>query len=446
MKKTQVILAAGGKGTRIQSLNDSVPKPMIPICGKPIIQWEIESLISQGYTEFIITVSYKKESIMDYLGDGTGFGCHIEYYVEEWPLGNFGAVYKLWEEGRLEDTFLFLIADAIFDFDVDRMLAFHNAHNALATLFVHPNSHPYDSGLVMVDDNDRITGWLNKEEERPKYYKNTVNAGLQVLTTELLSRSGIPASQVGISQSYNKIDLDRDVLKPLISGGEIYAYRSSEYVKDAGTLDRFRSVEKDLSEGRVNSKRLDRKQKAIFLDRDGTINRYVGLLRNIDQFELINGVAEAIRMINNSGYLAIVITNQPVIARGEVSWEELDMIHNKMETLLGGNGAYLDGIYVCPHHPDKGFDGEAPELKIECECRKPKPGLILKAVEDFNIDLTKSYMIGDSWRDVECGNKAGCKTVLLTGDSSDPEGDRMAGLECVKTEDLLSAVKGILTI
>ena len=130
--------------------------------------------------------------------------------------------------------------------------------------------------------------------------------------------------------------------------------------------------------------------------------------------ELIDGVAEAIRKINESGYLAVVVTNQPVVARGEVSFEELEEIHSKMETLLGKEGAYLDAIYYCPHHPHKGYEGERPELKIDCDCRKPKPGMLLKAAEDFNIDLSKSWMVGDGENDIQAGINAGCKTVLLS--------------------------------
>jgi D-glycero-D-manno-heptose 1,7-bisphosphate phosphatase len=180
-----------------------------------------------------------------------------------------------------------------------------------------------------------------------------------------------------------------------------------------GTPERFFQVEKDYKSGIVNEKNLRNKQKAIFLDRDGTINKYVGFLTSENQFELLPGVTEAIRIINSLGYLCIVVTNQPVIARGEVTFEALDIIHNKMETLLGIDGAYIDGIYYCPHHPDKGFEGEVPELKIDCSCRKPKPGLILKAVNDFNIDLENSWMVGDSQADIQAGRNAGCKTALI---------------------------------
>ena len=138
---------------------------------------------------------------------------------------------------------------------------------------------------------------------------------------------------------------------------------------------------------------------------------------------LLEGALEAIKKINASGYLAIVVTNQPVIARGEVTVEELQQIHNKMETLLGNDGAFVDAIYYCPHHPDSGFEGEIPELKIKCECRKPNPGMLLQAAEEFNIDLEQSWMVGDSHNDVLAGLRAGCKTAYITAQNDDESAD-----------------------
>jgi D-glycero-D-manno-heptose 1,7-bisphosphate phosphatase len=270
-------------------------------------------------------------------------------------------------------------------------------------LFTHPNSHPYDSGLIISNEDGAVEQWLAKEDERPEYYRNRVNAGLHILSPKVLDNE----------INTPKIDLDRQLLKPLAGTGKMFVYDSPEYVKDMGTPDRYEAVCHDFKNGTVQAKNLKRKQKAIFLDRDGTINKYVGFLRNIDEFDLIDGVADAIKLINNSGYLAIVVTNQPVIARGEVTFGELHEIHNKMETLLGFHGAYLDGIYFCPHHPHKGYDGEVKELKFDCECRKPKPGMLLQAAQEFNIDLSLSWMIGDSENDIVAGIAAGCKTGLL---------------------------------
>ena len=419
----KVVIMAGGKGTRISSVASDIPKPMIKIDGTPVLEREIQCLKEQGFDDLIITVSHLGHIIMNYFGDGSDFGVHIEYFVEEQPLGNAGALFEL--KDKLTEDFLLLNADAIFDIDFNRIVKFHKEKGGLVTLFTHPNSHPYDSGLIIADKTGAVEQWLTKEDARPKYYQNRVNAGLHVVSPEILV----------VRPEGAKVDLDRQLLKPLAGTGKVFCYDSPEYVKDMGTPDRYEAVCKDFADGVVVGKNLKRKQKAIFLDRDGTINNYVGFLRNIEDFELLPGVAEAIGKINRSGYLAIVITNQPVIARGEVNWDELQQIHNKMETLLGLEGVYLDGIYFCPHHPHKGYEGEIPELKIECNCRKPKPGMLLKASEVFNIDLSQSWMIGDGENDIKAGRAAGCKTALIGAGEFNQD---------VTGVDLLEIIDGIL--
>lgn len=420
---------AGGRGTRISSVASDIPKPMIKIEGVPVLEREIECLKSQGFDDIILTVGHLGGIIRDYFGDGskispaTGkpFGVKIEYYNETSPLGNAGALFEI--KDKLKKDFLLLNADAVFNADFTRLVEYHKQKGGLATLFTHPNSHPYDSGLIFTDGDNAVTRWLSREDERPRYFKNRVNAGLHVLSPELLK----------IRPDGEKVDLDRQILKPLVGTGKMFAYDSPEYVKDMGTPERYESVCSDFKRGIVAAKSLKNKQRAIFLDRDGTINKYDGFITDIDKFVLEDGAAEAIKKINSSGYLAIVITNQPVIARGEVSLSELDEMHDKMETLLGEAGAYLDAIYFCPHHPDKGFEGERPEYKIVCSCRKPKPGMILEAAEKFNIDLSRSYMIGDGENDVKCGKNAGCKTAFIG--SENPYGaDFNANnlYECVK--------------
>lgn len=402
----KVVLMAGGRGTRISELFPDIPKPLIPIQGIPVLEREIISLRDQGFTDIILTIGYMAEKIQNYFGNGDKLGVNIEYFVEDKPLGNAGALFFL----DLKEDFLLLNADAVFDVDFNRMVAVHKRHGGLVTLFTHSNSHPYDSGLILSSPYGEVEKWLTKEDERPKYYKNRVNAGLHVISPKALKFSGIRKENIGAGK---KVDLDRQILKPLCGTGKMFCYDSPEYVKDMGTPERFHQVEEDFKKGTVQAKNLKNKQKAIFLDRDGTINKYVGFLRNEEEFELLPGVAEAVKKINKSGYLAVVVTNQPVIARGEVTYSQLENIHNKMETFLGKAGAYLDAIYFCPHHPHSGYEGEVKELKIACECRKPKPGMLLKAAQELNIDLSQSYMVGDSESDIEAGKAAGCKTVLL---------------------------------
>lgn len=410
---------AGGKGTRIASIKSDVPKPMIPIAGKPILEWQIENLKACGLTDITLVIGYLGAVIQDYFGDGSKFGVNIHYFVEDSPLGTAGALFKM----NLTEDFLLMCGDVILDVDFNRFIEFHHKNQAWASLMAHPNGHPYDSSLLVTAilppqelggqpvNTHRVVRWMNKEDDR-LYYKNRVNAGVEIISPELLQetmKNYVPRHP----ETPDKIDLDRDVLKPNIPSDRIYAYDTPEYIKDMGTPDRYYEVEEDIKTGKVKARNLKNKQKAIFLDRDGTINKYVGFLTKHEQFELIPGVAEAIKAVNKSGYLAIVVTNQPVIARGECTWEELRTIHDKMETELGKTGAFVDGIYVCPHHPDKGFDGERPEYKKLCDCRKPNPGLLLKAAAFFNIDISQSFMIGDYENDVIAGQRAGCKDSIL---------------------------------
>lgn len=432
----KVVIMAGGMGTRIQSVRADVPKPMIEICGKPILQYQIENLKACGLTDITIGVGHLGHVIKDFFGDGSAFGVTISYFTEDHPLGTAGALFKMLD-GRacqdiqtstvLDEDFLLLCGDVIFDIDFNRFIAFHKEHKAWASLMAHPNGHPYDSSLLVTEvlppaqkgglpvNTHRVTKWMAKEDER-LYYKNLVNAGLQLISPQLL-RETLKNFVPRHPETPDKIDLDRDVLKPNIKSGKIFAYETPEYIKDMGTPDRYYETETDIKSGKVHARNLTQKQKAVFIDRDGTINKANVFITKPEDFELIPGVAEAIKKINKSGYLAIVVTNQPVIARGDCTFEELALIHAKMETELGKEGAFIDGLYFCPHHTDKGFPGERPEYKCNCECRKPKPGLLLQAAADFNIDISQSYMVGDGKNDVEAGKAAGCRDSILVSNS-----------------------------
>lgn len=430
----KTVIMAGGMGTRIASVRSDVPKPMITICGKPILQYQLENLKACGLTDITIGVGHLGQVIKDFFGDGSAFGVKISYFTEDRPLGTAGALFKMLDgkacdtihtTTAIEDDFLLLCGDVVFDIDFNRFINFHKQHQSWATLMAHPNGHPYDSSLLVTEilpprvaggmpvNTHRVIKWLAKEDER-RYYRNLVNAGLQILSPGLLRKTAknfVPRHP----ETPDKIDLDRDVLKPNIQSGKIFAYETPEYIKDMGTPDRYYEVEADIKSGKVHARNLSQKQKAVFLDRDGTINKLNGFITKPEQFELLPGAADAVKKINRSGYLAIVVTNQPVIARGDCTFEELREIHNKMETELGKQGALIDGLYFCPHHPDKGYSGERSEYKRDCECRKPKPGLLLQAAEDFNIDLSQSFMIGDSESDVMTGKSAGCKGSFRVG-------------------------------
>ena len=395
------VIQAGGAGTRLKTITGDLPKVMVELNGKPIIEWQIESLKRSGIQDLVIIISKNGKLISDYCGDGKKFGVSISYIKEESPLGTAGGLYFAKE--IIKDDFILCFGDLMLDVDWMRFHRFHKEKGSSLTAFAHPNSHPFDSDLLVTDNEEKIIKIDSKHNVRDYYYENLTNAGLYVCSKEVLDFIKEP----------EKIDFEKVVLKHFVEEGKAYAYRSSEYVKDCGTPDRYYSVEKDLKNGIIHGKSLSNLQKCIFLDRDGTINKYRGLVKKTDELELADDAALAIKAINESSYLAICATNQPVIARGDTTFEELKNIHNKMETILGKSGAYLDGLYFCPHHPAGGFEGEVPELKFDCECRKPKIGLLKKAQERFNIDLSKSWFIGDTDRDIQTGINAGCRTVFL---------------------------------
>jgi histidinol-phosphate phosphatase family protein len=230
----------------------------------------------------------------------------------------------------------------------------------------------------------------------------------------------------------------------LAAGTHLYGYVSTEYIKDAGTPDRLDKVTADYYSGRIARGSYATPAPAVFLDRDGTLNREANRVKTVEGLEILPGVPQAVALLNRSDYRAIVITNQPVVARGDCDEHGLQRIHDKLETLLGMEGAYLDGIYYCPHHPDKGFPGERPELKIRCNCRKPGTGLIKQATSDLNLDLSRSWMIGDSPVDVRTAAAAGVRSIRVrTGhDRVDDPNPVNADYEF---ETLLDAVRFILT-
>ena len=427
------VLQAGGKGTRMLPLTgDKIPKPLLKLGDRPMLEWQLLNLKKYGIHDFVIIVGHLGEMIAEYFGDGGRWGVNISFIKEETPLGSGGALSYL--KGKFPSKHIVLtLGDVMFDMNMPRLIAFHEAKGALATLVVHPNSHPYDSDLVVLDDNSCVTKFDAKTNVRDYFYDNCVNAGVYVIEPEVLD---------GLDE-VRKRDLEKEILLPLLEKGRLYGYRTTEYLKDAGTVERFAVVERELAKGLWKKRNLENPQKCVFLDRDGTLNLYKGLISNPDQLELEDHAAEAVHLLNGSGYLAMVVTNQPVVARGMCSIDEVKDIHYKLGMLLGKEGAYLDDIAFCPHHPDRGYPEENPAYKVECECRKPKTGMIDVLSDKYNIDRSKSWMIGDTTRDIECGRRAGLRTVLVKTGEAGADGRYEVEADFI-ADDILSAVRLIL--
>ena len=429
MFSTAVILA-GGRGTRIQKSFPGVAKPMVPIAGKPVLQHIIETYSAQGIERFFITIGHQGKQIEDFFKNGASLGVEIIYIREDSPLGTAGALTII--EDKLSSPFWVIYGDTLSNIDLNRMMKFHLDKDAQATLFAHPNDHPFDSDLIVTDKTNRIINVHGKPHREDLEAKNCVNAAFYLFDPDVVKH--IPKN---ISS-----DFGRDLFPKWINKIKMYAYISPEYIKDMGNSERHKEVESAYLNGKLNFRNLSNKQKAIFIDRDGVINHDTDLIKHPDEMKIYDFSGEAIRKINKSNYLSIVITNQSVIARGLCDEETLNKIHSRMDNQLSSHGAYIDYLYYCPHHPDGGFPEEIKKFKIDCECRKPKPGLILEASKAFNIDLNQSWMIGDSPRDIQAGISAGVKTIRVETGHGDIKSETKASFNA---KNLSSAVDLILS-
>ena len=398
----QAIILAGGKGTRLKSRSDGLPKPMMDILGKPLLEHQLMLCSKYGITDVKMLVSYRGEVIQNYFGEGKKFGLNIQYFFERSPRGTAGALLDVLDS--LDEQFFVMYGDTFLSVDLESMSNFHQKNESDVTLFLHPNDHPHDSDLIGIDTNNLIIDIYPYPHDKT-WRRNLVNAALYIINKDALR---------GVSLAGQCTDIAKTLFPLLLeSNKKMYGYISTEYIKDMGTPERLDKLIGDINTGKVKSLLRSIPKRAIFVDRDGVINKEVDHLSAPDDLEILPRVSAAIRKINQAGVLVVVITNQPVIARGELTENDLRIIHNKLETELGSEGAYLDAIYYCPHHPDSGYDGEVSELKIECQCRKPNPGMFLSAAEHMNISLEQSWMIGDSTSDILAAECAGVRSVLV---------------------------------
>ncbi|AOT70577.1 HAD-IIIA family hydrolase [Geosporobacter ferrireducens] len=393
----KAIILAGGKGTRLGSKD--VPKPMRLIGGKSLLEIQINILKKYDICDIVLITGYMSSYIENYFGDGSNLGVNISYFIEKEPLGTTGGIKAI--EKQLREDFFVIYGDVIFDIDLDNLKKFHAEKNSECTLVLHPNDHPDDSDLVEIDSNNRIINFYPKYRNKNNYYRNLVNAAIYIFSPSILQ----------YIESGKKSDFGKDIFPFIFDKLKMFGYITAEYIKDIGTPYRLQKVTEDYLSGKIERMNMINKRKAVFLDRDGVINVEKNIICRSDDFELLPLVVEAIKLINDTEYLVVVVTNQPGIAKNMCSIGELQIIHNKMEYLLGKMNAKIDAIYYCPHHPDIGFKEENRKYKIKCSCRKPEPGMILQAVKDFNIDLNSSFIIGDSYRDIECGKRIGLTTI-----------------------------------
>ncbi len=398
----QAVILAGGKGTRLAERLHGRPKPLVDVVGVPLLERQLESLAAHGVTSAVVLVNHAADQIERFLAERRS-SLAIDIVDDGEPRGTAGAVLACLD--RLEERFLVVYGDTLFDIDVPHMIAAHEAAGADATLLLHPNDHPHDSDLVEVDEAGRITRLHPYPHPPGAELRNLVNAAFYVIERRALDGVA-PAGWTG--------DFAKELFPAMVArGANLHGYASFEYIKDLGTPARLDKVERHLREGVVARASRRARQAAVFVDRDGTLNALRGYIRRPDELDLLPGAAEAVRALNAAERRVVLVTNQPVLARGDVDAAGMHAIQARLETLLGQQGAWLDATYLCPHHPDAGFAGEVPALKIACDCRKPGTGLFREAIATLNIDPDRSWMVGDSSADMLAAERAGLSTILV---------------------------------
>lgn len=400
----QAVVLAGGRGTRLRSRTGDLPKSLVDVGGRPLLEHQIGLVKRHGIERILILVSHAAEQIVEFCNQRDNWGIDVRCVNDGAPRGTAGAV--LFVLDLLDDDFLTIYGDTMLDIDLNRFKRFHEEHKAAAaTVLTHPNDHPQDSDLIETSEDGMVSAFHPYPHDPGCYYPNRVNAALYYIRKQALSPWRAAATP---------LDFGKDLFPEMLRlGMKITSYNSPEYIKDAGTPERLDKVCADFESGRIARASLSTPQKAVFLDRDGCINVDHGHVDRPERLELIEGAAAAIACFNRAEYRTIVVTNQPVVARGNCSVRDLQTIHNKMETELGRCGAFVDAIYFCPHHPDRGFVGEVEELKIRCGCRKPSTGLVDVAIEAFNVDRSQSWIIGDSSTDVALAKRSGIRSILV---------------------------------
>lgn len=430
----QAVILAGGKGTRLASRLNGKPKPLVDVDGVPLLRRQIATLVEHGIDEVVLLVNHAADQIAGFVAE-LDLPVKVTLIDDGNPRGTAGATLACLE--HLRDRFVVVYGDTLFDLDITHMLEEHARSGAGASLLLHPNDHPADSDLVEVDSQ----GWIQAFHPYPHpdgaSLRNLVNAAFYVIDRKILA-PWVGKMVVG--------DFAKDLFPAMVAqGARLKGYVTYEYIKDIGTPARLDKAERHLRSGLVARARRSARQRAVFVDRDGTLNLQRGHIARPMDLELIEGAGEAVHRLNEAEYRVVLITNQPVLARGEADEFDLARIHARLESELGRSGAYLDAIYYCPHHPHSGYPGEVAHLKRECDCRKPAIGMALAAAKELNIDLDQSWMVGDSTADIAMAAAAGLRSILVETGEGGQDGKYEAAPD-FRASSIVEAVNQLIAI
>lgn len=390
----QAVILAGGRGERLRPLTNDKPKPMVLINGKPFLEYLIKMLKENGILEIVILVGYLSEKITEYFGDGSKFGIRIKYSIGTIEDETGTRIRNA--ASLLDDEFLLMYCDNYWPLNLRKLEEFFNAHPSSATVTVYTNKRRITNNNMFVDGDGYVTIY-DKSCTNPNL--NGVDVGFFILKKKVLDL--MPPQN---------FSFEKEIFPILIAQRQLSGFQTDERYYSIGSIDRIPLTEAFLIP-----------KKIIILDRDGVINKKppkADYVKKWDEFKFLPGAIQAIRLLNDNNYQIYVITNQPGIARGMMSRDDLDTINKNFEEELKRHGAKINEIYMCLHGWNDG-----------CDCRKPKPGLFFNLSFDHQIDLRRTIFIGDDERDKEAGEAAGCPTILIQSDG-----------------DLLNAVKSLLKL
>lgn len=378
-KITQAVIFAGGYGKRLAPFTDTNPKPMYPIEGKPYIEHLILQIKSFGISEVVMLLGYLPEKIMDYLGDGSKYGMTFHFVVTDVECETEKRI--LAAKDLLQEHFLMMYCDNYCPIDYERLVDDYFTNNALIQITAYANRDGYTKNNLKIAEDGQVVN----------YDKKRLSEGLQGVD---IGYAIINKSVLDLTDDENN-NFEAIVYPQVVSQERMYATVTEHRYYSIGSFERIELT-----------KAFFKNQKFVFLDRDGTLNvrpPKACYVEKPEDFVWLDGAKEAVKKLNDNGYLVILISNQPGIARGNLTEQTLEEIHEKMKSDLERIGAHIDAIYYCPHNWDDG-----------CFCRKPKPGMLYMAQRDYSLNLTKGFLIGDDERDIEAGESARVKSILVS--------------------------------
>ncbi len=379
----QAVILAGGLGTRMRPLTDTLPKPMIPVQGRPFLEYLVELLKDNGIGEIVLLLGYLPEKVTEYFGDGSKFGVKIKYDIT--PVEYDTGARIMHAEPLFRDRFLLMYCDNYWPLDLAELTAFYENQNVLASVVVFDNRNRMTNNNMLVSPDGFV---LKYDKSRTDPNLSGVDAGFFILDKKVL------ALAPGGSADFN---FEKEVIPQLVAKKQLAGYMTGHRYYSLGSIDRLPVTEKFFEP-----------RKIIFLDRDGVINKRpaeADYVKRWEEFTFLPGAIEGLKMLSKNGYEIYVISNQPGIARGVMTLADLDTINANMQQELKKHGVTLAGIYFCPH----GWEDN-------CGCRKPKPGMLLEAANEHYFDATKAMLIGDDPRDAEAAWAAGAEAILMESD------------------------------